>query len=577
MATATRTVESLDSLRAVDVKIVEPRPLEASVKIAQGVPDPRSVHKLIKLLRPKWRLRYSNHQNDLSPQTAAELVDELSPRPMTTNVQQAATEAIIGKSLSSRTPIPKSLEPNIELPPEVQSRDAPAIPDISASNHALQPDAQNSNGAAIKQAVPTTIAAQATDTTNNLGQPEQTDEPPQIPSDGEENVPSARSAVAVASVTSNYAGVQGVFESEVRSIPSPQPVQQSQSIQQNVQGMLPEFKFIDPNSQTGRRSLWGKVQAFRRFGENVYLATRISPGSEYVKQWQEKWEPTLKQEMYDPIIDQNDIFTSDPRTAGPSDDAASMKPTTLVICDESHKNSIENKLGPLVKQTVPKDVRFQVIGKRISTASPSGEQSRDFDGIDLHVEFKASNYPLETLMGSVARIYSHENIRSAPGFALSTIGGLVAVGDKLYALTTAHSLFKGFLYGNPTSSGFKPCGKVQSYKWLEHASEKPFQNRLETPMDWALISIPDKLAFPNHFLIDKATGVGGQVVGFARNDEFLTEEDVWICSSSKTQCGILSSTSVSFHTDNATFKVRTVMLEHCLGRLLNFQTHDLFL
>jgi hypothetical protein len=576
MATATRTVESLDSLRAVNGKIVEPRPLEARVKIAQGVPDPRSVHKLIKLLSPKWRLRYSNHQNDLSPQIAAELVDELSPPPMTTNVQRATTEAITGKSLSSRTTIPKSLEPNIELPPEVQSCDAAAIPDLSASNHALQPDAQNSDATAIKQAVPTASAAQATNTTNNLGQPEQTDEPPQIPSDGGETMPSARSAVAVGSVTSNHAGVQRVFESEVRSIPSPPPIQQPQPIQQNVQSVLPEFKFIGPNSKSGRRSLWGKVQAFRRFSENVYLATRISPGSEYVKQWEEKWEPTLKQEMYDLIIDQNDIFTFDLRMTGPNDDAVSMKPTILVICDESHKNSIENKLGSLVKQTVPKDVRFQVIGKRISTASPSGEQSRDFDG-DLRVEFKASNYPLETLMGSVARIHSHENIRSAPGFALSTIGGLVAVGDKLYALTTAHSLFQGFSYVDPTSSGFKPCGKVQSYKWLEHASEKSFQNRLKTSMDWALISIPDELAFPNHFLIDKATGVGGQVVGFARNDEFLAEEDVWICSSSETQCGILNSTSVSFHLDSATFKVRTVMLEHCLGRLLNFQKRDSFL
>ena len=76
---------------------------------------------------------------------------------------------------------------------------------------------------------------------------------------------------------------------------------------------------------------------------------------------------------------------------------------------------------------------------------------------------------------------------------------------------------------------------------------------------------------------DKATSVGGQVVGFTRNNEFLSEEDVWICSSSETQCGILSSTSVGFQFGGATFKVRTVMLEHCLGRLLNFQKHDSFL
>ena len=573
MATATRTVESLDSLRAVDVKIVEPRSLEGSVKIAQEVPDLRSVNKLIKLLRPNWLDRYSSRQNDPSLRTAAELIDDFSTRPMTTNVQQATTEAFKGKPpFSGRTPIRKSLEPNIKLPPEVKSSDSAAIPDLSVSNYGLQTDAQNSDATAIEEAVPTADAAQATNTTNNLGQPEQTDKPSQILSDREENVPSARSAVTVGPVTSNHAGVQRVLESEMRSIPSPQPIQQSQPIQQNVQSLLPEFKFIGPNSQTGRRSLWGKVPAFRRFSENVYLATRISPRSEYAKQWQEKWEPTLRQELYDLIIDQNDIFTFDLRMAGPSEDAASMKPTILVICNQSHKNSIENKLGALVKQTVPKEVRFQVIGRRVSTASPSG--TRDFDGMDLSVELKTSNYPLETLMGSVARIYSNENIRSTPGFALSTIGGLIAVGDELYALTTAHSLFKGFSHGHPPSSDFKPCGKVQRYKWLEHSSEKNFQNRLDMPMDWALISIPNELAFPNHFLIDKAARVGGQVVGFARNNELLSEEDVWICSSSETQCGILSSTSVSFHLDGATFEARTVMLEHCLGKLPNSPKHD---
>jgi hypothetical protein len=288
----------------------------------------------------------------------------------------------------------------------------------------------------------------------------------------------------------------------------------------------------------------------------------------------------LRGEIHNLHIDQNDIFTFDLRMVGASADAGSMKPTILVICNESHKSTIENTLKILVKQTVPKEVRFQVVGRRVSTASPSGKQIKDLgtDSLTFSVEYCNTNYPLETMMGSAARIFRPVNYqRLGPGPALSTIGGLISVGNSLYALTTAHTIFTNVSSEYRFSLKYKPCGKVDHYNWAGEIEQYEAETwseptsvssrrRLDKPMDWALIPIHDELMFPNYFLIDKAHFLGGQVVGFAKIIEFAAEEYVWICSSSGTQSGILSSTSVSFVLGSKTFKVHTVMLEHCLGK-----------
>jgi hypothetical protein len=356
--------------------------------------------------------------------------------------------------------------------------------------------------------------------------------------------------------------------------------QSRQHMHQNSHVPLPTFKFIGP-PQMGKISIWRKVQAFRHIsGENVYLATGLSPSADYVKQWEQTWEPTLRGEIHNLHIDQNDIFTFDLRMVGASADAGSMKPTILVICNVSHKSTIENTLKILVKQTVPKEVRFQVVGRRVSTASPSGKQIKDLDtdSLTFSVEYYNTNYPLETMMGSAARIFRPVNYqRLGPGPALSTIGGLISVGNSLYALTTAHTIFTNVSSEYDFSSKYKPCGKVDHYNWAgeieqyeaetwSEPTSASSRRRLDKPMDWALIPIHDELMLPNCFLIDKAHFLGGQVVGFAKIIEFAAEEYVWICSSSGTQSGILSSTSVSFVLGSKTFKVHTVMLEHCLGK-----------
>jgi hypothetical protein len=151
---------------------------------------------------------------------------------------------------------------------------------------------------------------------------------------------------------------------------------------------------------------------------------------------------------------------------------------------------------------------------------PSRKQIKDLDtdSLTLSVEYCNTNYPLETMMGSAARIFCPVNYqRLGPGHALSTIGRLISVGNSLYALTTAHTIFTNVSSEHHLSLKYEPCGKVDRYNWA---------GEIDIPMDWALISIHDELMFLNYFLIDKAHFLGGQVVGFAKISEFAAEEDV---------------------------------------------------
>jgi hypothetical protein len=337
---------------------------------------------------------------------------------------------------------------------------------------------------------------------------------------------------------------------------------------------LPRFKFIGGQSQQlGKRRIWRKVQAFTTLGgENLYLATNLSPGAEYTKQWEEKWEPTLRAETWDLSIDQNDIFTFDLRMAGQSPDQLSMKPTILIICNESHKSTIESKLNMLVKQTVPKEVCFRVVGRRVTLAS--GGETGDFAKPGLTVDTKKrgwNNY--HTMMGSAALIHEGPSMEWKSGFALSTIGGLIAVGNSLYALTTAHSMFQKPLsdpHEMQMSGMLESCGKVEQFKWSNMPMKKMGQDTqglfgsTRTPMDWALISVLDKHVLPNNF-IDNTYAIRCSVHGFMRNKEFPAVEEVWICSGTA-MSGMLSNTVTTVVVGNVAFRAHTVSLEHCLGR-----------
>jgi len=79
--------------------------------------------------------------------------------------------------------------------------------------------------------------------------------------------------------------------------------QSHQHMHQDSHVPLPPFKFI--GTQKGKISIWRKVQALIHIsGENVYLATGLSPSADYVRQWEETWDPTLREAIHNLIIDQ---------------------------------------------------------------------------------------------------------------------------------------------------------------------------------------------------------------------------------------------------------------------------------
>jgi hypothetical protein len=113
MATATKTIESLKGLE------------EGYSKIEQGVPDPRSLHGLMQLLRSKLRIRSSIHKSEIveaPQQTSAEVVGNvegtvpnLQTRAETTERATSNTSGVATRSTS--------LSSNLEILPEVQSLD----------------------------------------------------------------------------------------------------------------------------------------------------------------------------------------------------------------------------------------------------------------------------------------------------------------------------------------------------------------------------------------------------------------------------------------------------------------------
>jgi hypothetical protein len=550
----------------------QPRALElleeGGGKIAQGVPDQRDLNKFMKLLPLSWQNRYFSRQSkfiDQSSTPAHTVIAKNWPSPTIAAIPSAFAEthptadSDIIRTTTIAGPLVSGCGPKLEQDfPVVNPIRLTGVSTIAADGEpGLQPTRAD--------AVTTTTIIHPEDPTSNFGTAEDGAIDPVVL--GREHRISSEPNPIVASAGSD-----------------PTASASQQELEQKEPDDLPKFKFIGGRShQLGKRTIWRKVQAFTSLSsENLYLATNLSPGAEYAKQWDEKWEPTLRAETWDLSIDQNDIFTFDLRMVGQSPDQHSMKPTILVICNESHKHTLESKLSGLVKQTVPKDVCFRVVGRRVSLAS--GGETVDFarPGLSVDIEKRGSYF---TMMGSVAYIHEEAPMRWVTGIALSTIGGLIAVDNSLYALTTAHSLFKKPLSYSLHSHEprmdrmFEPCGEIKQFKWSGRPMTKTGQDIQgllggpSTPMDWALISVLDELVIPNKFYIDKTNLPGGSVLGFMRNIELPAIEDVWICSSTGTLSGILSNTRTTVVVNNVAFRVHTVMLERCLGRFDFLEQH----
>jgi hypothetical protein len=195
-----------------------------------------------------------------------------------------------------------------------------------------------------------------------------------------------------------------------------------------------------------------------------------------------------------------------------------------------------------------------------------------------------------SIMGSAIFVQS----LGAEYFPVSTVGGVISVGDYLYGLTVAHSIFR-----KPASMSFisetsnlRVCGHVESYEWSDNerpeASDtqdlrvlttKPGGNRTAeiegrtmepdrptTAMDWMMIRLQKDFMLPNMHQ-DVESNSTYIVDDWSANAELLDDEVVVCGGITGTQLGILNTSPSSIMYGEASYEVLSVALEYPLGML----------
>ncbi|PVH88703.1 hypothetical protein DL98DRAFT_622199 [Cadophora sp. DSE1049] len=322
-----------------------------------------------------------------------------------------------------------------------------------------------------------------------------------------------------------------------------------------------------------------RIPNFRSLGENLYQATRMKPDVSYTALFDTKWDQIFRDKIRLLSVDHADLFVLELRMLGSSPRQESMKPTMLIICNETVQQTLRSGLSSLRKEIVPKEIQFVVIGKNVELDSPGRTVPEDFQPrTGLRVELYPAGRGHDTaLVGSSARIRPRPS--GGPRFAPSTIGGTISVGGSLYALTTAHSLFRlaeESHTSNTTNNGSKSeilsHGTIRFYHWMHETSWTqelapgwpPKQS--SPPMDWVLISL-NKIRLPRigQLTRDRSPGVI-DVSGFLETRDFRGVEDVWILGGvTGTQSGVLNSTRATFMFNGAAFDVYSIALEFPLA------------
>jgi hypothetical protein len=370
----------------------------------------------------------------------------------------------------------------------------------------------------------------------------------------------------------------------------------------DVNPSLKPIEFVPisgPALQKEGNSLWRRVAAFITFDENVYWARDLQAQAHLIREWNEIWYP----QFHDRLLYLGlgpDILGMQLIMAGPAEDITSMRPTILVLCPKGRRRTFETTLATFI----PDGLKLKVVGRDVVLCSASvGLPSKPGERTGCLVEAK---YDAENLsaVGRVTRVLSGPAGGSC--FPESTIGGIISVGDLLFAITTAHSMFKKAVAvpndtvavgdiedsSNLNRENFRACGYVETYEW-SGTSASPIakllsSNRQGLGMDWVLIRIVEDFCYPNRFkrtLNEVELGQNGAtrdnralngdghaqesnyvaIAGFLKMEE-LTNREVWVCAGvSGTQVGILSTTCASIVHGQTTFEVRSLALERPLG------------
>jgi hypothetical protein len=323
------------------------------------------------------------------------------------------------------------------------------------------------------------------------------------------------------------------------------------------------------------KSLWRRIAAFISFDENLYWARDLPVEPVLVKQWEDVWYQMLDDRLHF-LGFGSDLISLQLVMAGPEANTSCMVPTVLLLCTKSRKRYIEDGLV----RFIPESLQLKIVGKDVKLSSAEiGTPSQPGDRTGCPVEAQYDeNTP--SLVGHLARILKiFPDSGGWKSFPASTVGGIISVGSTLFAMTTAHSMFNETTSINlpaatSTSKGFRGFGVIESYEWsgapsrAELLLEKTFfDHEKVVAMDWALVRVRDIGSLPNMFKVPEPEFEDYEhIVGFLKVEELLTGE-VWICAGATgVQLGILNSTSASIVFGQATFKVRSIALEHPLGK-----------
>jgi hypothetical protein len=328
------------------------------------------------------------------------------------------------------------------------------------------------------------------------------------------------------------------------------------------------------------------IPPFREIDAGVFEATRLESDENIRKNWP-VWKNTLNQLLMRLHLGQNVITNLRLGMVGSAQDEKQMRPTILLVCPESKKRLIEASLTEFVRVAFSPQVDFLVISGKVKPTSGAGAVCTPIepgDRRDLLVSIKKEvDWDGISIMGSVIFVQS----LGSEYFPASTVGGIISVGDYLYGLTVAHSIFR-----TPTSTGsageasdLRVCGHVESYEWsgneISEAHLKqdirvvttiPRWKRtadMEGPaiaMDWMMIRLRKDFMLSNMYQ-DLETSSTCAVDSWSANIELLTGEVVVCGGITGTQAGILNTSPSSIVYGEASYEVLLIALEYPLGML----------
>lgn len=315
------------------------------------------------------------------------------------------------------------------------------------------------------------------------------------------------------------------------------------------------------------------VPIFGKMSNNLYEARRLRPNEDSIRQWTTSWKPTITRRLRDMHLGPHTITNLRFCMMGSSPDERSMKPTILIVCTESKRREVELGLANFIKVSIPTGVDFKVVSSIIKPASGvSDVLDEDKSNLGARMRFTAPE-DLVTLVGAQMRIQGRDRRGLYP---ICTIGGIINVGDTLYALSVAHSMFgvASQVEDHYSTLDWMAFGKVKSYEWsgndtapgsppeddsllLEHPDE-------QKPMDWMLTRLGTDFMLPNLFN-DPDDARQRTVSGFWNSVE-LGDGDVWVCGGiTGTQYGILDTTPTSILYGQVSYEVLCVALQYPLG------------